>query len=99
MEASVMSKIIKECTGCASGEKGIDRTVSTNGRHSISDSADIGDITADAKHTADDLLEKLRAANKQLVLQSQRIEELESYLGCIVTLSAKVRELELDASL
>jgi hypothetical protein len=39
------------------------------------------------------------AANRQIVLQSQRIEELESYLGCIVTLSAKVRELELDTSL
>lgn len=97
-----MSKVTRECNGCA--EKGPDRSPGANGHHALADCTDIGgidtgEINSAAKHQADELLEKLREANKQIVLQSQRIEELESYLNCIVRLSAKVRELELDASL
>lgn len=68
-----------------------------NGHRAAPDIADLGESVK--QNPADDLLEQLRAANRQIVLQAQRIEELESYLGCIVNLSAKVRELELDASL
>ena len=102
-----MSKVIKECGGCAPGEKGHDRS-SANGDHKLGEcvdcaSLDAGALNSDAlnagKQEAEELLEKLRAANKQIVLQSQRIEELESYLHCIVSLNARVRELELDASL
>lgn len=105
-----MSKVIKECNGCAPSDKRHEREPGTNGHRAYADcddcaSADVDvDVAADplkaaAKQQADELLEKLRAANKQIVMQSQRIEELESYLRCIVSLSAKVRELELDASL
>lgn len=99
-----MSKVIKECKDCARSEKGHDRPTASSGHHSLGDCVDIGALhtsalDAAAKQEADDLLEKLRSANKQIVLQSQRIEELESYLHCIVSLSARVRELELDASL
>jgi len=105
-----MSKVIKECHGCAPTDKGHERQSGTNGHLSYADCADcasadvevdvaVDPLNAAAKQEADALLEKLRAANKQIVLQSQRIEELESYLHCIVSLSAKVRELELDASL
>jgi hypothetical protein len=94
-----MSKVIKECSGCSSAEMRHDRPVGTNGQHTYDDCTEIDPTNAAAKQEADDLLEKLRAANKQIVLQWQRIEELEAYLHCIVSLSAKVRELELDASL
>ena len=98
-----MSKVIKECGGCAPGEKGHDRS-SANGRHKLGECVDCASLDTSAldaagKHEAEELLEKLRVANKQIVLQSQRIEELESYLHCIVSLNARVRELELDASL
>jgi hypothetical protein len=46
--------------------------------------------------TLNNLREQLRACNKTILDQSQRIEELESYLACIVNLSAKVKELELE---
>jgi len=49
--------------------------------------------------TIDNLAEKLSAEKKRGLLQSQRLEELESYLKCIVRLCARVRELELDAGL
>lgn len=49
--------------------------------------------------TLDDLAEKHSAEKKRGLLQSQRLEELESYLKCIVRLCARIRELELDASL
>lgn len=97
-----MSKVIKECNGCAASEKH-ERSAATNGHHAYLDGTDRADVDADALNAAakqaTELLEKLRAANKQIVLQSQRIVELESYLSCIVSLSAKVRELELDTSL
>lgn len=98
-----MSKVIKDCHGCAPSENGHDRS-STTGHRPYDNCADcanaeIDALNASSKQEATELLEKLRAANKQIVLQSQRIEELESYLHCIVSLSAKVRELELDASL
>jgi len=94
-----MSKVIKECNGCASTEKGHHRPAGTNGHLAYDDCTEVDAIGDAGKQEADDLLERLRAANKQIVLQSQRIEELEAYLHCIVSLSAKVRELELDASL
>lgn len=94
-----MSKVIKECNGCSSTEKGHDRPAGINGHLAYDDCIEVDAHSDAAKQEADALLEKLRAANKQIVLQSQRIEELESYLHCIVSLSAKVRELELDASL
>lgn len=94
-----MSKVINECTGCAPSEKSHDRNGVANGHRPYNDAAEIEALNAAAKQEAMELLEKLRAANKQIVLQSQRIEELESYLNCIVSLSAKVRELELDSSL
>ncbi len=46
--------------------------------------------------TVADLVEQVRTKNKTILDQQQRIEELESYLGCIVGLSARVRELELE---
>jgi hypothetical protein len=94
-----MSKVIKECNGCSPTEKGHERPAGTNGHLTYDDCTEVGTHDDAAKQEADALLQKLRAANKQIVLQSQRIEELESYLHCIVSLSAKVRELELDASL
>lgn len=95
-----MPNVTKDCNGCGAVEKGHDRLAGTNGYHSAPELGDIADITKVANQSsADELLVQLRNANKQIVLQSQRIEELESYLSCIVTLSAKVRELELDASL
>jgi hypothetical protein len=97
MEASATSKVIKECNSCVTGENGHDRSTAKNGHQALQDCTDIGETAK--KNSTDELLEQLRAAKRQIVLQSQRIEELESYLGCIVTLSAKVRELELDASL
>lgn len=96
MEAADMSKVSKECHGCSGTEKGQERN-SMNGHRAAPDIADLGESVK--QNPADELLEQLRAANRQIVLQAQRIEELESYLGCIVNLSAKVRELELDASL
>lgn len=96
MEAADMSKVIKDCHGCAGNDQGRERNA-VNGHRAGHEITDIGEMAKQS--SADQLLEQLRAANRQIVLQSQRIEELESYLGCIVNLSAKVRELELDASL
>jgi hypothetical protein len=41
-----------------------------------------------------ELLDRLRRNNATLLHQSQRVEELESVLTCIVHLAAKVRKLE-----
>jgi hypothetical protein len=46
--------------------------------------------------TQADFIEQIRSQNKTILDQSQRIDELESYLGCIVGLVAKVKELELE---
>lgn len=43
-----------------------------------------------------ELIEQIRNQNKTILDQSQRIDELESYLGCIVTLVSRVKELELE---
>lgn len=45
---------------------------------------------------ATEFVEQIRSQNRTILNQSQRIEELESYLNCIVTLTSKIKELELE---
>ncbi|MCE9605093.1 MAG: hypothetical protein K8U03_09365 [Planctomycetia bacterium] len=94
-----MPKVINECNGCSTDKSEHARPDAMNGMHPEFEYTDISDLAGNSKRSAAELLEQLRLANKQIVLQSQRIEELQGYLTCIVSLSAKVRELELDASL
>ena len=56
------------------------------------------ETASEIKLDVDELLLALRSKNRTIIRQQQRIEELESYLGCIVSLQSRVRELELDAS-
>jgi hypothetical protein len=62
-------------------------------------STDIPAIDEESMDSALELSEQLRAAKRTLILQSQQIAALESYLDCIVGLHARVRELELNESL
>ncbi len=56
-------------------------------------------IGEESANFALDVREQLRTAKRTLIIQSQQISDLESYLECIVRLHARVRELELDSSL
>lgn len=51
--------------------------------------------TGDSRSVAD-LLNGIRANNRTLLQQSERIEELQSVLSCILYLTGKVRNLELE---
>jgi len=48
----------------------------------------------DESRSTAELLDRLRRNNATLLHQSQRVEELESVLTCLVHLAAKVRKLE-----
>lgn len=60
---------------------------------------DVAAAGAESAKSALDIQEQLRAAKRTLIFQSQQIDDLESYLQCIVSLHAKVRELELNEKL
>jgi len=52
--------------------------------------------SSEQRHVAEDLVNGLREKQKTLLDQSQRIEELESVLTCILYLTDKRKTLELE---
>ena len=82
--------------GHANGENGRAKAIANNGHKTVRKPVNTTRKDHASKPTVDDLLEQIRSKNKTILDQSQRIEELESYLACITALSAKVKELELE---
>jgi len=94
------NEMIHGYTGCLSEAKG--ENVQPNAIDSpcsISECAEILKEVESSTDAIEDLTDKLSAAKKRVLRQSQRIEQLESYLKCIVGLYDRIRELELDAPL
>ena len=82
--------------GTSNGENGKVKAAASNGHRSEWKPSNSTLKAPDSQPSVDDLLKQARRHNKTILDQSQRIEELESYLACVVTLTAKVKELELE---
>lgn len=94
------NEMIHGYTGCLSEAKGENvQSNAIDSPWSISECAQILKEVESSTDAIEDLTDKLSAARKRVLQRSQPIEELESYLKCIVGLYDRIRELELASPL